>query len=347
VAINVFPMDALSGAPNYTGRMARQTLGALTAGATAARPLGARSAVQAGTSVATVSATSTTWTVLPHRGVLDLEASAAAGPYFYSIDANVTGAVNPANATNPRIDLISVQLSDPAEGDGTAAPLVVPVYTPGIPAAIPVAPAAPARSITLATINVPASGGGSPTVTWLAAYTAASGGIIPCQSSGYYPASPYLGQYVDDSVLGLLRWNGSAWAQIVPLADAIRSFLLTPIGVASTPNTGTATWFSFGGVVVPPWATKAVAMPTVNSYDSSASALNVTIQLKIGAAGGISQRIQGSTVTTPSITSWSETIAGLTSGSQVVNMQATFVVGSGNFRVDTTTVQNLALIFLP
>jgi hypothetical protein len=342
----VFPVDAQAGAPSYTGRMARQTLGALTAGATAARPLGARSAVQAGTSVATVSATSTTWTVLPHRGVLDLEASAAAGPYFYSIDANVTGAVNPANATNPRIDLISVQLSDPAEGDGTAAPLVVPVYTPGIPAAIPVAPAAPARSITLATINVPASGGGSPTVSWLAAYTAASGGIIPCQSSGYYPTSPYLGQFVDDAVLGLMRWNGTAWIQYTPLVETFKSLTVVPAGTTST-GAGTATWFNFGTLVVPTWATQAICTVNINAGCSSTSALNVTIQLKIGSAAGVSWRVNGSGDTVPRSTSWSERLTGLTAGSQIASISATFVAGTGTFQITTSQIESLAVIFLP
>jgi hypothetical protein len=222
MALNVFPVDAVSGAPSYTARMARQTLGALTSGATAARPLGARSGVIVGTGVS-ASATSSTWTVLPHKGVLDLEANATAGPYLYSIDANVTGAMTAAHATLDRIDLLSILLSDPAEGDGTAAPSVQVVYTAGTAASTPVAPATPARSMYLSAINVPHSGGGSPTVTWNPSYTTAAGGIIPCIGTGYRPPSPYLGQYIDDPAAGLLRWNGTIWTAPTAVAYSARN----------------------------------------------------------------------------------------------------------------------------
>jgi len=70
----------------------------------------------------------------------------------------------------------------------------------------------------LATIQVPMSGGGSPTVIWTAPYTVAAGGVLPVPA-GVYPATPYTGQYVDDATLGLLRWNGTAWGR--PLAPAV------------------------------------------------------------------------------------------------------------------------------
>jgi hypothetical protein len=63
----------------------------------------------------------------------------------------------------------------------------------------------------LATIQVPMSGGGSPTVIWTAPYTVGAGGVLPVPA-GVYPATPYVGQYVDDATLGLLRWNGTTWA---------------------------------------------------------------------------------------------------------------------------------------
>jgi hypothetical protein len=76
----------------------------------------------------------------------------------------------------------------------------------------------------LATIQVPLSGGGAPTVIWVAPYTVAAGGVLPV-SAGIYPATPYTGQYVDDATLGLLRYNGTTW--INPLAA---------IGVQATKN---------------------------------------------------------------------------------------------------------------
>ena len=174
----VWPVNAVTGAPSYSGKMLRQTMAAAYAGATAARPLGARSGVRPGTPTSTVTATSTVWTVNPHAGILDLQTSAAAGPYAYAIDAAVTGAVTAANATNPRKDIVYVKLDDPAEGDGSSVPAVTPLYLAGTAAAVPVAPATPARSMVLGVVNVPVSGGGSPTVQWTAPYLASAGGTV-------------------------------------------------------------------------------------------------------------------------------------------------------------------------
>lgn len=174
MARNIWPASAVSGAPAYSGRMIRQSLSALFGGASPARPLGARSGVRPGSGTL-VTATSTTWTVNPHAGVLDLEASASSGPYTYSIDAAVSGTVAAASATNPRVDIVYVTLNDPAESDGSSTPDVVPGYLAGTPAGSPVAPATPARSMVLHTISVPVSGGGSPSTVAVAPFCASAG----------------------------------------------------------------------------------------------------------------------------------------------------------------------------
>ncbi len=92
----------------------------------------------------TVSATATTWTVRPHAGALDLGAES----YLYSLDATVTGSMVPASV-EPRIDLISVQLSDRDGGSSLAV-----VYTAGTADPDPVPPAPPSRSLVLAQIPV-------------------------------------------------------------------------------------------------------------------------------------------------------------------------------------------------
>lgn len=214
--INVFPLDAVSGAPSYTGEMLRQTLGVLAAKNTS-RPLGAQTGVLPGsaTSGLVTCPTSTSYQVNPLCAILDLETSASAGPYLVAINTPQTGTVNSANATYPRIDLIELQLSDPAEGDGTSTPEAALVYKPGSAAASPVAPTPDPRSLGLATIYVPAAGGGSPSVTWIAPYTTAAGGIVPASSSASYPANPYEGLCVYDQALNqLLGWNGTAWTGV-------------------------------------------------------------------------------------------------------------------------------------
>jgi hypothetical protein len=219
----LYPADAVGGAPSYTGRSLRQTLAPFLAGATSARPLGGISGVRPGTPSSTVTATSTTWTVTPFAGVIDLEAAAIAGPYTFAFDANVSNTVTAANATNPRIDILSVRVNDGAEGDGTVvAPFAEIVYTAGVAAATPAAPATPARSFVIANINVPVSGGGSPTVAWNAPYTVAAGGIQPV-SPTTYPASPSAGTAIYDQSLGcLLTYNGTGWVPEVHTSGARR-----------------------------------------------------------------------------------------------------------------------------
>lgn len=168
----VWPVDAVTGAPAYSGRALRQASVAPWApGATPTRPLGARSGIRPGSysaGVPLVTATSTTWTLKPHTGVIDAESAAEAGPYAYALDANATGSVTAANATYARVDIVWVRIDDPAESDGSSTPAVVPGYTAGTAGQSPSAPAAPARAMVIAQINVPASGGGSPTVTMVA-----------------------------------------------------------------------------------------------------------------------------------------------------------------------------------
>lgn len=227
----IHPVDATAGAPVYNGRMLRQVGSVALAGATAARPFGARSGVRLGTSVTTVTATSTTWTVKAHGGVIDYETAIESGPTSYAIDADVTGTVRAADAF-ARVDLIWVRQDIPLE-DGSAAPAAVPGYTFGTVAST--APALPARCLLLAWVNVPASGGGSPTVVWKAPYVVAAGGILPVPAAADYPASPYVGQVVDNAALGYsLRWSGSAWVPTVEVFTGLEGVLKGTVPPAGT-----------------------------------------------------------------------------------------------------------------
>ena len=213
MADTIFPVDAVSGSPAYSGRMLRQVNAVAFGGATAARPLGGRSGVRPGTSTSTVTATSTTWTCGPLAGVADVETAAEAGLVTFALDANATGSVTPASASFARQDLIYVQIDIPVE-DGSSVPVVTRKYIAGTVASTD--PALPlSRAFAIARINVPISGGGSPTVTWIAPYAVATGGILPVASSLYYPASPRVGEYIDDPTVGLLRWNGTAWKVVL------------------------------------------------------------------------------------------------------------------------------------
>ncbi|TFD80717.1 hypothetical protein E3T54_02960 [Cryobacterium sp. Sr8] len=224
----IYPANAVSGAPSYSGRMLRQSGSAAFGGATSARPLGARTGVRPGTSVTTVTATATVWTCGPFAGVADAEPAAEAGAYTFAFDAAATGAVTAADATNPRVDIVYVQVDDPSESDGSTVPAATRKYLAGTAAASPVAPATPARSFVVARINVPVSGGGSPTVTWVAPYAVAAGGILPVWSLAERDAlTVRAGLRVYRLDLNLTEvYNGSAWT------GATASF--TPVWVAGT-----------------------------------------------------------------------------------------------------------------
>ncbi|WP_336698174.1 hypothetical protein [Curtobacterium sp. USHLN213] len=236
MAINVWPVNAVSNNPTYAGRQLRQTTNApFVSGATAARPLGATSGVRPGTSTATVTATSTTWSCAPVAGVVDAQAAAEAGPYTFSNDGTVSGSLTAADASNPRVDIVYVQVNDPAESDGSSTPGATIGYLAGTAAASPSAPATPARSLVLARINVPKSGGGTPTVTWVARTLTAAGGTLPFNALSVLTGitGGYAGQLatvVGDSTAtnnGVYSWTGTAWVRISPLLQQFGTQAIT------------------------------------------------------------------------------------------------------------------------
>lgn len=185
MAITVLPIDASAGSPSYSAQAFRQALSALIGPAPTGRPLGALSGVRPFTSSSTVflsGGSNFTWNVAAHSGVLDTEVANASGPYLYATDGTDTGTITAADATNPRVDIIYVQVNDTVQ-DGSGLRNGVVGYLAGTPAASPNPPATPTRSIVLAQINVPKVGSGNPSATW----TAATWGV-----TSYAPYSPTL-----------------------------------------------------------------------------------------------------------------------------------------------------------
>lgn len=219
MTVNLWPADAVAGAPLYTGVLLRQLVGGVIGGKTSTRPLGGRTGVWPGTPSTTVSVSGATITIATHAGVMDLETPANAGPYNYTVDPAETKTLTAASSTDQRVDSIFMQMSDPAEGDGSSNPGAAVVYQTGTVGPAGGArgsaggpPNVPARAFELAQIVVPKSGTGSPAVTWVAPCAVAAGGILPTSGSTQYPFGAYVGQYIDDVTLGLLRWSGSGWS---------------------------------------------------------------------------------------------------------------------------------------
>jgi hypothetical protein len=169
--------------------------------------LGSRSGVRPGDPGLTVSLAGSTINV--SAGVAAV-AYAGQGVYRAAFPSLVSpGTLTAAHATLSRIDLVYLRVWDNSV-DASGLNKADIVYLAGTPASSPVAPTPAGTQIymPLATINVPPSGGGSPSVSTAARpATVAPGGILPTSAA---PSSPYTGQYYDDGT-NLLRYNGSGW----------------------------------------------------------------------------------------------------------------------------------------
>lgn len=227
------PIDAVAGSPQFPAAQHRVAQAALMA-ASSGRPLGARSGVRPGAEPVATLPTSTTYAVSPFTAIVDPLTSLAVGPYLVAFLASQTGSVAAADQTLTRIDDLSVQVpDDPTAGTRDA----VLVYTAGTPGGTRPSPAG-GRFLSIASITVPKVGAGSPTVTHDKLYTVASGGVRPV-ASGVRPSTPYVGQYLDDAALGLIRWNGSAWIRYAPAVSA--PFATTQGGGSTSDAAGSVT----------------------------------------------------------------------------------------------------------
>jgi len=153
-------------------------------GGGAGRRLGGRSGFRVDTPSNVLTATSTTWTLGPCAAMLDPGATTHQGMYGWSTDANVTGDMEPADGTNPRKDIVCIQVNDSSAGDGSGAVSALVYYIAGTPSASPVAPSLPPRSFLVGTISVPVLNGGSPSVVLNPARYVAAGGVLPVASDG-------------------------------------------------------------------------------------------------------------------------------------------------------------------
>jgi hypothetical protein len=208
-----------SGGPQYTAAELRQDMA--FGGMWGGRSMGARQGVRPGGTQWNVTLSGTTITVWAGVGIVDPGLSQGQGPYWVALPADETAALVAAHATSPRKDIVVVRVYDTDE-DGSGLRLARSEYIPGVAAPSPSEPAVPAGSVKVATIDVPAQGGGSPVVTMNSPYTVAPGGVLPVRNvteltgvTGY----PGMAAYVLDGT-GLVIWSGSAWVLPVNLIGA-------------------------------------------------------------------------------------------------------------------------------
>lgn len=146
--------------------------------------------------------------------------SAHQGDYFVYSDASINVAITAADATNPRIDLIVVRVTDSEYSGGTNT-ATVEVVT-GTAAGVPAEPTIPANCLTLARVDVAALAASIVTanITDRRRNLSQLGGITPCTSSSTYPTvNLWEGMAVYDRTLdAVLFYSGAAWIQIGPLS---------------------------------------------------------------------------------------------------------------------------------
>lgn len=131
---------------------------------------------------------SLTCTIGAFSCLVDGTSNAMQGSYWATLDSAATVTIT-TGAAQARIDLISLQIRDNAYDGGSHEDGLI-LYTAGTPGS-GVAPTAPANTISLFTVAVPAN---ATTLTFSTAatavfpFTAAAGGIVPVRSAADKPA---------------------------------------------------------------------------------------------------------------------------------------------------------------
>lgn len=213
--------------PAYHAAELRRNEAVLLSGAGTADRLGARQGVRPGADA--VSLAGTTITVHDVPVVVYPAVTSISGPYRVALLATAFEH-DPPHGSLPRKDIVCAQVQDHDE-DSSGLRVARPVYVPGVAAASPVEPALPSGAFRLATVDVPASGGGGATLTYNAPRTVANGGVLPVRSASELPVSGlYEGLYVDVAdEEALYRWSGAAWQRMAPAQKILQTEQATDV----------------------------------------------------------------------------------------------------------------------
>lgn len=243
-------INASAGSPSYSARSFRNALAAMKgwdgvplAGRQGIRPMG-------GSSANIVTLSGSTITVNLHAGEVTPGWAAVTGTYDVALTATETHSLTPADATNPRKDIVIGRVYDHDES-ASGLRLYRSEYIAGTAGPSPAEPAVPQGGIRLATIDVPQSGGGSPVVTANYTITAATGGVLPVRTQAERDAlvSPYNGQTVHRMDKGWQEHHdGTAW-RVYPNAVSFgaTSEFTGPVSGQVGWHTSTRMWWFYNG----------------------------------------------------------------------------------------------------
>ncbi|MFI8827088.1 hypothetical protein [Streptomyces sp. NPDC053431] len=157
-------------------------------------------------------------TATVYHGKAVIQGGTTDGAYPVALDEDITITFADGDPLNPRVDLVVLRVYDndvDALGKFDARVEIIP----GTPAATPVAPAAPARSLVLFSVAVKkGASAGTGGIDWaggaatdLRTTLVSAGGILPVYNNAGVPGA-YPGQYQDnDNAHFLQRWDGTAW----------------------------------------------------------------------------------------------------------------------------------------
>lgn len=116
-------------------------------------------------------------------GPFNAAISSAKGAYLLSVDSVTSaGTVGVADATNPRLDRIVLEVLDPDNGSGGTSRLGRLRVIPGTAAALPGLPPLPALALHVGQVQVPKSGGGNAVITVDPQFTATAGAPVPVRN---------------------------------------------------------------------------------------------------------------------------------------------------------------------
>lgn len=208
--------------------------------------------------------------------------SAHQGVYEAYNDATVNVSIAAADGTNPRRDLIVVQVRD-AEYSGASNDVRIVAVT-GTPAASPADPTIPENSLVLARVAV-AAGASSITnanITDFRTRAAGLGGVIVCTSTTR-PGSPTEGMVIYETDTDKVRfYNGSAWFTVAASA-------------------GMSAWSSHS----PAWTNLSVGNGTEDhTYYQDGPTVHIRGSLTFGSTTSISGTVRVALPVTPKSSTW-------------------------------------------
>lgn len=198
-------------------------------GITTGSTIGLRSGVIGGAGLLVSPGTGMNVLVQPGSYVVANSSNVLYGGYASTLASQATLSVATADPTNPRIDLVVAVVSD----TGTSASYGAVQIITGTPAPSPSVPSAPANSLTLAQLSVPASTTTitSGLLTDQRVFTVATGGVLKAPRGS---VSGYIGQIAYDQASGSFYHNNNTSAatqlQVLPWQPVMQK-LTSPITI--------------------------------------------------------------------------------------------------------------------